>query len=264
MVEGAADWTVSPHLSINGYRRPHAGRRRRRRDVRRHAPALQLRRDGRLVLTRRGMRPPEAETDGKRERGSYEIGCGAVHRRWQAWAWRHPVPERVRGRTPTWRRGGAGARKTAVLTDAPNVPPPITRTHADQGHRQARGPGGRQAPGRRRRLHVLDVRRIGARASSSASARATRSSSTSATTRRARCRTTSTCTRSPGPGGGAAASFTAPGPHVDVLVQGAQPRPLRLPLRHGAGRHAHRQRHVRPDPRRAERGPAARSTASTT
>ena len=36
----------------------------------------------------------------------------------------------------------------------------------------------------------------------------------------------------------------------------AEPGPLRLPLRDRAGRHAHRQRHVRHDPRRAEGRPA--------
>ena len=60
-----------------------------------------------------------------------------------------------------------------------------------------------------------------------------------------------------GPGGGAASSFTAPGHAVAVHVQGAQPGPVRLPLRHRAGRHARRQRHVRPDPGRAAGGPAA-------
>ena len=47
------------------------------------------------------------------------------------------------------------------------------------------------------------------------------------------------------------------GPRIAVHLQGAQPGPLRLPLRDRAGRHAHRQRHVRPDPGRAAGGPAA-------
>ena len=67
-----------------------------------------------------------------------------------------------------------------------------------------------------------------------------------------------------GPGGGAASSFTAPGHAVAVHVQGAEPGHLRLPLRDRAGRHARRQRHVRPDPGRAAGGPAARSITSTT
>jgi nitrite reductase (NO-forming) len=58
-----------------------------------------------------------------------------------------------------------------------------------------------------------------------------------------------------GPGGGASSTFTAPG-HSRSSPSGAQPRPLRLPLRHGPGAHAHRQRHVRPHPRRAQGGPA--------
>ena len=59
-----------------------------------------------------------------------------------------------------------------------------------------------------------------------------------------------------GPGGGAAASLTMPGGESVFTFTRAQPRPLRLPLRHVAGADAHRQRHVRPDPRRAEGGPA--------
>ena len=46
------------------------------------------------------------------------------------------------------------------------------------------------------------------------------------------------------------------GPQLGVLVQGAEPRPVRLSLRDRAGRHACRQRHVRHDPGRAEGGPA--------
>ena len=44
---------------------------------------------------------------------------------------------------------------------------------------------------------------------------------------------------------------------VAVHVQGAQPGPVRLPLRHRAGRHARGQRHVWPDPGRAAGRPAA-------
>ena len=134
----------------------------------------------------------------------------------------------------------------------------------DQGHRPARGEGGDEAPGRRRRVHVLDLRRQRARASSSACARATWSSSTCTTTPTTRCRTTSTCTRSPGPGGGAASSFTAPGHTSMFSFKALNPGPVRLPLRDRAGRHAHRQRHVRPDPRRAEGRACRRSTTSTT
>ena len=42
------------------------------------------------------------------------------------------------------------------------------------------------------------------------------------------------------------------------------PGPLRLSLRHADGGRAHRQRHVRPDPGRAGRRPAARSITSST
>ena len=47
----------------------------------------------------------------------------------------------------------------AVLTDAPNVPPPITRKHATKVIVNLEVRGGREAAGRRRGLHVLDVRR---------------------------------------------------------------------------------------------------------
>ena len=152
------------------------------------------------------------------------------------------------------RRGADSGRGEAVLTDPPNVPPPITRKHATKVIVNLEVTEV-ERDRRRRRLHVLDLRRQGARASSSASARATSSSSTSTTTRRARCRTTSTCTRSPGPAAARRRRSRA-GPQLAVLVQGAEPRPLCLSLRHGAGGHAHRQRHVRPDPGRAEGRPA--------
>ena len=45
-------------------------------------------------------------------------------------------------------------------------------------------------------------------------------------------------------------------PRVAVHLQGAERGPVRLPLRDRAGRHARRQRHVRPDPGRAAGGPA--------
>ena len=48
-----------------------------------------------------------------------------------------------------------------------------------------------------------------------------------------------------------------PGRDQGLHLQGAEPRPLRLPLRDADGGAAHRQRHVRPDPGRARRGPAA-------
>ena len=66
-----------------------------------------------------------------------------------------------------------------------------------------------------------------------------------------RCRTTSTCTRSPVRAAARRVTFTAPGHQSQFTLHGAQPRALRLPLRDRAGRHAHRERHVRPDPRRA-------------
>ena len=46
------------------------------------------------------------------------------------------------------------------------------------------------------------------------------------------------------------------GPQLAVHLQGAQRRPVRLPLRHRAGGHARGQRHVRPDPGRAAGRPA--------
>ena len=67
-----------------------------------------------------------------------------------------------------------------------------------------------------------------------------------------------------GPGGGAASSFTAPGHRTAVHLQGAQPGPLRLSLRHRAGGHARRERHVRPDPGRAAARACRRSTTSST
>ena len=56
-----------------------------------------------------------------------------------------------------------------------------------------------------------------------------------------------------GPGGGAGATIGGPGRGEGLHLQGAQPRPLRLSLRSAAGGPAHRQRHVRADPRRARR-----------
>ena len=56
-----------------------------------------------------------------------------------------------------------------------------------------------------------------------------------------------------GPGRRRRVELHGAGPRVAVHVQGAQPGHLRLSLRDRAGRHAHRQRHVRPDPGRAAR-----------
>ena len=60
-----------------------------------------------------------------------------------------------------------------------------------------------------------------------------------------------------GPGGGGVATVADPGAEQGLHLQGAQPRPLRLSLRRADGRPAHRQRHVRADPGRAGRRPAA-------
>src|SRR5438552_14237905 len=49
--------------------------------------------------------------------------------------------------------------ETAVLTQAPNVPPPIPRKKTRQGHRERRSQRSHEAPGRWRRVCVLDVRR---------------------------------------------------------------------------------------------------------
>ena len=57
-----------------------------------------------------------------------------------------------------------------------------------------------------------------------------------------------------GPGGGAEATQVAAGRADQLHLQGAQPRRLRLPLRHADGRPPHRQRHVRPDRGRAAEG----------
>ena len=95
------------------------------------------------------------------------------------------------------------------------------------------------------------------RASSSACARATWSRSTSRTTRRTRCRTTSTCTRSPVRA--AARRARSPRPATSRSSRSARLQPG-LYVYHCATApvpHARRERHVRPDPRRAARGPAA-------
>ena len=77
-----------------------------------------------------------------------------------------------------------------------------------------------------------------------------------ATTRRTRCRTTSTCTRSPARAAAPPRRSPRPATRRSSRFKALNRGLLRLPLRHGAGRHAHRQRHVRADPRRAAGGPA--------
>ena len=67
-----------------------------------------------------------------------------------------------------------------------------------------------------------------------------------------------------GPGRRRGVDLHRAGTSVAIHVQGAECRPVRLSLRDRAGRHARRQRHVRPDPRRAAGGPARRWTTSTT
>ncbi len=65
-----------------------------------------------------------------------------------------------------------------------------------------------------------------------------------------------------GPGGGAASTFTAPGHQTQFTFTRAERRPLHLPLRDGAGGHAHRQRHVRADRGASRRSGCRPSTAS--
>ena len=59
-----------------------------------------------------------------------------------------------------------------------------------------------------------------------------------------------------GPGGGAVATQTQPGQETTFTFKAAQPRPVRLSLRHPDGGRSHRQRHVRLDPGGARRRPA--------
>ena len=56
-----------------------------------------------------------------------------------------------------------------------------------------------------------------------------------------------------GPGGGAGDRRANPGEKRAVHLQGTESRALRLSLRRAAGRHAHLERHVWPDPGRARR-----------
>ena len=86
-------------------------------------------------------------------------------------------------------------QEVAVLTHAPDVPPPITRTHPTRVivnlevvEKTLRIADSVQYSG-------VDVRRRGAGRRSSACVKATWSNCISRTMRRARCRTTSTCTR---------------------------------------------------------------------
>ena len=146
----------------------------------------------------------------------------------------------------------------AVLTSPPKVPPPITRTHAGEGDRQARGHReGRQrladgveytfwtfggtVPGKFIRVREGDTVEFHLQnhpdEQDAAQHRPARGDRARAAAR--------------------PATLHGAGPRVAVHLQGAQPGPLRLPLRDGAGRHARRQRHVRPDPGRAAGGPAA-------
>ena len=127
---------------------------------------------------------------------------------------------------------------------------------ARQGHRRTRGARGREGDRRGREVHVLDLRRHRARQlhprapgrhgrvpSQEPSRQQDASQHRPARRHRARWRR------------GVAAS-----PRRATRRSSRSRRstgPLRVPLRHGAGRHARRQRHVRPHPRRAARRPAA-------
>ena len=144
----------------------------------------------------------------------------------------------------------------AVLTSPPNVPPPIHRDHPAKVIVELERDREGDADLRGRDLHVLDVRRHRAR-----------QLHPRAPGRHGRVPPASNdpANKMPhnidlhgvtGPGGGAASQLHRAGPRIAVHVQGAQPGPLRLSLRDRAGRHARRQRHVRPDPGRAARRPA--------
>ncbi len=142
-------------------------------------------------------------------------------------------------------------QEVAVLTDAPNVPPPITRTHPTKvtvnlevqevvkpladGVDYTFWTFGGSVPGKFIRVREGDE--VEFNLSNHPSSKMPHNIDLHAVT---------------GPGGGAAASFTAPGHTSKFSFKAINRGLVRLPLRHGAGRHAHRERHVRPDPRRAE------------
>ena len=143
----------------------------------------------------------------------------------------------------------------AVLADAPERPAADPSRPCDQGRRPSRSQGARGAARRRRALHVLDLRRPRARQvhphprgrRGRDPPRQSPRQQESAQHRPARGQRTRRRR-----GGLADRAW----PQLGVLVQGAEPGAVRLSLRDRAGRHAHRQRHVRPDPGRAEGGPA--------
>ena len=153
------------------------------------------------------------------------------------------------------RRGadsGRGESGTDRRADRASADHPEAR---DEGDRPSRGHGSRDADRRRCSLHVLDLRRQGPGqvhphprgrprrvpprqppqqqdAPQHRSARGHRAGR--------RCGVLALGSRT----------------QLGVLLQGPEPRPLRLSLRHGSGGHARRQRHVRPDPGRAQGRPA--------
>ncbi len=145
----------------------------------------------------------------------------------------------------------------AVLTQAPNVPPPITRDYATRVRRRDGDGGAREGAAPTASSTRSGPSAATCPARSSASARATWSSS------RSKNAPTSTVPHNidlhavTGTGGGAEVSMVVPGHGDHVRVPRHQARPLRLPLRDGARRAPRRQRDVRADPRRA-RGGAAR------
>ena len=85
----------------------------------------------------------------------------------------------------------------AVLTSPPEVPPAVNRNVSGEGDRRARGDRGRKGDRRRRDVHVLDVRRHGARQLHPRAPGRHGRVPPEEPSRRARCRTTSTCTASP-------------------------------------------------------------------
>ena len=146
-------------------------------------------------------------------------------------------------------------QEEAMLTDAPTVPPPITRTHATKVivklevqelvKRMADGVDymfwtfGGKVPGKFIRIRHGDE--VEFHLMNRPDSKMPHNIDLHAVT---------------GPGGGAAASFTAPGHESVFSFKAHQSRALCLSLRHRAGRNARRQRHVWADPRRAEGRPA--------
>ena len=143
----------------------------------------------------------------------------------------------------------------AVLADAPNVPAPDPSRSCDQGHRPSGSPRAGGAARRRRALHLLDLRRTRAR-QVHPRPRGRRGRDPSRQPPRQQESAQHRPARGQRPGRRRGGFADRARPQLGLLVQGAEPRAVRLSLRDRAGRHAHRQRHVRHDPGRAEGGPA--------